>query len=767
MLAWSALACLAARCGVVLALELAHHGDAIQAFERLRAARVLESALALVPALAAALLARLRPGRGPRAGLTLALALLVTAYLAGWLGREPTRAVALDTALGRLACALVGLVGLALAGLVVLPGPWARLRARLRPGPALLGVLALLAAPQLVPARAELPIRLRTTVRELAGEPFEVLRAHPAQAPAPGLIAPSREVEPSGAGRPGLVLPPPCALRFALDDARGLWLVGGLGVDHSMEEAAAARYPGHRVRFELRLGSEPAQRFELPLAGASRWLELGDGEGLPLGKATVLELASSLVDAEGREVVPPDALRAGAGSLRLERRSARARTHSSPARPNLVFVLLDTLRADRTSLHDRALETTPNLAALAERGTRFDAAFSSASWTWPSVATLFTGLDPAQHGVVDAVRSFLPLGLETLAECLQAAGFATAAWSGSPLIVPSKQFDQGFEFFDASREGFLRRADLLVPPALEWIERRAGERFFLYLHLMEPHAPYIPLEEARARFAPDVPRDFDAYEMLQWQWDLRSDGFERDGRPRTDALVPAERRRHASQLYDACVWSADHWVGQVLARLRELGLEDETLVVVTSDHGEELFERGLFAHGHSLHRELVRVPLVLAGPGIEAGRVVEGLRASRALGATLLRRLGLEPPDGWSGPDLLDEPDGPIFFSTEQGWWKGRGGNPLHGLVLGERVLHWAPEGRPWAGGPPGEVALYDRRLDPDERADLSAERPDEVAFLRALLEQHLAGRPRTSGALDAPDAATLDMLRDIGYIGR
>lgn len=764
MALWGALACLALRGALSLALELAHHGDLAQAGERLRAARVTEFLLALVLGL---VLAGLGRWRVPAALRAVPAATLVAAYVSGWLGGDPSRAVALDTGLGRLAWSLLALAALGLAGLLFLPGACARLRARLAPGPALGLLVLLLAAPQFVPARAARPIRLHTTLRELAHEPGEILRQHASGAPGPGLIAPSRAVDPAGSGRPGLVLPPPGALRFELGDTHDLWLAGGLGVDHSMEEAAAARYPGHRVRFELRLDARAPLEFELPLAGAAHWLELGAGAGLELAGATTLELATRLLDAAGREVVPPDALRVGFGALRLERHAERTRARSSPTTPNLVFVLLDTLRADRTSLHGYGRATTPELEALAARGTRFDAARSSASWTWPSVATLFTGFLPEEHGVVDAVRSFLPLALETLAEGLQRAGFTTAAFSGSPLIVPEKQFDQGFELFDASREGFLRRAELVVPPALDWLAARRGERFFLYLHLMEPHAPYIPLEEARARFAPAVPRTFDAYEMLAWQWDLRSDGFERDGRPRTDAIVSAEQRQWASDLYDASVWSADHWLGVVLAQLAALGLDDETIVVVTSDHGEELFEHGLFAHGHSLHRELVHVPLVLAGPGLERGRVVSGPRSCQALGATLLRRLGLELPEAWPTRDLLDEPDGPLFFSTEQGWWKGRGGNPLYGIALGGRVLHWAPEGRAWGGGPPGEVALYDLTQDPDEREDLAAERPAEVALLQALLEQQRAGQVRAGAALDAPDAATLDMLRDIGYIGR
>ncbi|MEQ1894404.1 MAG: sulfatase, partial [Planctomycetota bacterium] len=619
-----------------------------------------------------------------------------------------------------------------------------------------------------VPSPLARPRELASVLSELARAPFEILAAHAATPPGRGLLAPGRDTDVAGAARPALLLPPPAQVRFALGQGEELWLTGGVAVDQSMEEAAAARYPGHAVLFELHLDGRPLFRARVALSGSPRWVELGDGAGLALGAAKELSLRTRLVDAEDHEVVPPDALRVGFGGLCLERRETVARASASRTRPNLVFVLLDTLRADRTSAYGYARPTTPHLAELAARGTLFAEAHASASWTWPSVASLFTGLTPEEHGVVDAVRSFLPESLETLAEALQRAGFSTAGWSGSPLIVPSKQFDQGFEFFDASRAGFLRRADLLVPPALEWLERVRDQRFFLYLHLMEPHAPYLPLEEPRRAFAPEVPDDFDAYDMLAWQWDLRRAGFDGAGRARTDAVVPAEKQRWASDLYDAGVSSADHWVGVVLAKLAELELTEETIVVVTSDHGEELFEHGLFTHGHSLHRELVRVPLIVAGPGIPVGERVAGLRSTNALGATLLRRLGLEPGSQWPAVDLFADEAETVWFSTRQGWWNGRANQALYGLRRGALSLVFAPTGEPWGGGEPGSVALFDRALDPAEEQDLAARRPADTAALRALLEQRLVEFDVGQvDPLDTPDAATLDMLRDIGYLGR
>jgi arylsulfatase A-like enzyme len=227
-------------------------------------------------------------------------------------------------------------------------------------------------------------------------------------------------------------------------------------------------------------------------------------------------------------------------------------------------------------------------------------------------------------------------------------------------------------------------------------------------------------------------------------------------------------QRWANDLYDAGVWSADHWVGVVLDRLAELELDEETIVVVVSDHGEELFEHGLFTHAHGLTRELVRVPLILAGPDIPAGERRTGLCSTNALGATLLRRLGLEPGPQWPAADLFEGEPPAVWFSTRQGWWKGRANQPLFGLRSGALTCVLAPTGEPWGGGASGDATFFDLARDSAEREDLALRDHPDLAALRARLEARLAtlGLERLD-PLDTPDEATLDMLRDIGYLGR
>jgi arylsulfatase A-like enzyme len=775
--AWLALVLALARGTVLVALELAHHGDG--ALARLRLAHVVPTLALVAAGLAlAGYLGSWGLALVPRARVVgvLAFAALFGAFLAGLFDADASRRIGLATTTGQLAMACAGAVGLALALVFVLAWPRA-VAARFAGGPPWAALPALVLAAAVVLARSALGglgerMELRQVEREVATLTFEVVRAHPEAAPAPGLIAPATAPGQDGAARPGLVLAPPALVRRALaPEDEGAWLVGGAGVDHSAAEIAA-RLPGHVVRCSARLDGAEVFAAELALADAGAWRELGDGRGVPVGAAGLLELATELLDAERRAVVPAEPLRVGFGGLALERRSRIARTRASPEHPSVVLVLIDTLRADRTSAYGYARETTPHLAALARRGVLFEEAHSTSSWTWPSTASILTGLLPEEHGVEDAASAFLAQGLDTLPEALQRLGVTTAAWSGSPLIVPDKAFDQGFEFFDASREGHMRRSELFLPGALEWLESAAGWRFFLYLHLMEPHAPYVPLAEGRARFAADVPVDLDPRRSLDQQWELLR-RYGEDGVLAPERVVPPEEQRWISDLYDACVWSADHYLGLVLARLEELGLAESTLVAVTSDHGEELFDHGLLAHAHALHRELVHVPLVLAGPGLARGERVRAPRSGAALGPTLARLAGTELAGPGGTLDLFaDDARGALFFSTRQGYWNGAGRQPLFGLRQGDAVLHFAPEGAPfgrYAGPeapPEGELRLYDLARDPRELRDLAAEDPARAQALLALLRAQLAGREARSLGSAAADPATLESLRRLGYVG-
>ena len=180
-------------------------------------------------------------------------------------------------------------------------------------------------------------------------------------------------------------------------------------------------------------------------------------------------------------------LQVGFARLTLVSRRVVRSTPASADKPNLVLFVMDTLRADRTSAYGYSKPTTPALEALALRGTKFESAYSTAPWTWPSTASLLTGLTPQSHGVLDFYSSYLASSLETLPEAALRAGLRTGAFIGNPLIVGQRNFDQGFHHFRSTRATQLLDTDVLVPEAIDWLDEAARGRFMLYVQAMEPH----------------------------------------------------------------------------------------------------------------------------------------------------------------------------------------------------------------------------------------------------------------------------------------
>jgi arylsulfatase A-like enzyme len=540
--------------------------------------------------------------------------------------------------------------------------------------------------------------------------------------------------------RPALVVPPGARVSIELPDlGRRAELNLALGVDR--ETHKAFEEGGNRVRARMLVTLDDELVVEETIVVGGPPEERGwRPHRIPVPDGGRLELT---VEAPGSRVIES----AFAGlELELERRAPR--TRSSPDRPNLVLVVIDTLRADRLSSQGYSRPTSPALDALAEDGVRWSDAWSVAPWTWPSTASILTGAQPPEHGVLNEFSCYLPETREVLAERLRAEGFATAAVSTNPLISPGQNFDQGFDTYELLPWA---RSTEALPRAIERLESFGDERFLLYLHLTDPHLPFEPEPELRERFV-EAPRP-EGFEFadLERRYDERAVGDP----------WRAELRRHLSELYDAEVAAADRGVATLLGALDRLDQRRRTLVVVTSDHGEELFEHGRLGHSHQLFREALQVPLIAAGPGLPRGRVVDSPVQNHRLLPSLLEWLGLESDRRLPQPLPLataSEPLAPLWFSTEVGAWIGERDNA--------RLLARRAGGEFGLFAPGREaVALFDTRADPGELHDVAGRRPERAAAVAEELgrwwDAHEVERP---GALGG-DAATTEMLRRLGYL--
>ncbi len=621
------------------------------------------------------------------------------------------------------------------------------------------------------PEQAGSTMILRRVIAEpLAEDPaFRILQQRQDVAPSIRVLSPSRDTRVRGADLLSLVLPPPAAVELALRGSPDQVLDLCAGLDQAAMEAYAKEFQGCAIEFELELGERSfRERLAFESVGQSPGSEWIEHEGIPLDGAHFLILRTRFVDAAGEYSSPTVPLPAGFGGLKLVLPETRPRTRSSPQEPNIVLFVMDTQRADRLSAYGYERPTAPRLAELAQRGTLFERAYSTSNWTWPSTASILTGLPPEEHGLVDLNSCFLSERLQTLAEVLQEQGFTTAGWSANYLIASDKNFDQGFESFIHAK-GASQRSDQVLPQVSHWLEAVAGQRFFLYVHLLDPHAPLEPMEEGRLQFAAQVPRDFSATAVNDFRWCLlRNGGHTDDGERATEQCVSSQEQAWIRDLYDACTWSGDQQLGRLIDRIDELGLLDETLFAYTSDHGEELFEHGLLTHGQSLHPELVHVPLVLAGPGIQSGVRVREQVSNRMLASTLAELGGTRMQQVSDARNLLRSGNSePVLYSTNCGWWNGKNWLSILGLRTEQRVLHLAPRGASWGAvpNPAGDWRLYDPQADPGETHDLSQAEPETLARMRAYLQTELAARKarRSTPSIQA-GATTRARLSALGY---
>ena len=441
-------------------------------------------------------------------------------------------------------------------------------------------------------------------------------------------------------------------------------------------------------------------------------------------------------------------------------------------RPDLVLVLGDTMRRDRFGIYGGPART-PHFDRLGREHLLFERAYSAAPWTKPSIASLFTGLHPSQHGVLshpelrsgstgELVTDVLSERLTTLAEVLAAAGYETAAFVGNPWLSPEFGFAQGFEHFDDRFAANDVPGTVVVDAALAWIDgRRDDDRpYFLYVHTMDAHAPYLPLSEADVRRVADAlpheaPLSPGARATLRRALRLE------DGRPLAALGVPPSQGLLV-RAYDLGIEAFDASLGRLLDGLSARGTEPA--LIVTSDHGEALFERGWGSHGHALLEIDLGVPLAARLPGVAADDPVTCPVAGIDLMASLCRYLGATCPDHDFGVPFLD----PVGGAPR--WIVGEGvlGKPEHrSLRNRDWTLLREPEGRVVATAVPEPWGLHDRTQDPEERANLlqrGAGGPD-VREVRAEMQRAVPAFDAPGGARAEVDAETRKRLEALGYM--
>jgi choline-sulfatase len=398
---------------------------------------------------------------------------------------------------------------------------------------------------------------------------------------------------------------------------------------------------------------------------------------------------------------------------------------------NVVVLTIDTMRANKLRMYNpRSRVETPILDELARDATVFEAAQSPENWTKPSVASILTSLTPMTHRAKNDSSS-LPDAALMLSEVFQQANFETGAFLANGYVSDRYGFRQGWDHYtNYIREERSTTAETVFGEAAEWIEAHKDQRFFVYIQTIDPHVPYDPPEEYLRMYDANP----DAYTGVV---ENRRTGLLLDeikNNPERNTLTDADKDRLRA-LYDGEVSYHDHYLGVFLAKMRELGLYDDMVFVVTSDHGEEFDDHGSWGHGHSIFQELLHVPLVVRWPAADSRNVrVANTVSTIDIAPTVLEASGIPIPEPFEGQSLIgymrgQAPAGPAvafsdFLDDRRVIRAGR-----HKLVV-RGNLTWT---------------MFDLEADPRERNELDQGEANPIAlrYLRILLGQFLGAGDR------------------------
>jgi arylsulfatase A-like enzyme len=424
---------------------------------------------------------------------------------------------------------------------------------------------------------------------------------------------------------------------------------------------------------------------------------------------------------------------------------------------HVVLVTVDTLRADHVGAYGYPRPTSPEIDAFRRGATLYSRAQSASPWTLPTHASLFTGLDPFEHGAHTErdesgralARPLAPAHV-TLAEALRDEGFRTGAFVANSGYLDARMgLDQGFETYEVQREPGVEKNARIA----EWLDADSGQPFFLFVNYMDAHRPYntAPVEGGPETSANLDPKAIDRLYQAVMPGD----------RPLAEALV-----REVTAQYDLGVANADRAVGALLELVRDRGLEDETLFVITSDHGEYFGEHDLVEHSKDVYQEALWVPLLIRDAGQRAPalddvpfasahlprRIAAGLppEVEARLALRFPRRAGVDP--------VVAE----NYYARERDLRNPGWGHRFERVR--RAVFEWPLK---WIQSSDGADELFDLDVDPAERRDLGAARPKDAARLRALLEDRLSRLPDSAppARVPAPGEDERRELEALGYL--
>lgn len=475
---------------------------------------------------------------------------------------------------------------------------------------------------------------------------------------------------------------------------------------------------------------------------------------------------------------------------------------SKPVHPNIVLLTCDAMRADYLSAYGGHVDT-PVMDSLAERGARFDRAYAAAPHTGPSLFSLMYASYPPPSGVDEPMTSYYDrLGnilsdpsVRTFAQYLAEAGYVTAVMNGNDVLTdwsrrdeflrgldvsveipyPPAEYPALFAFFPFLRStleplfpGIARPWPLdstryLMMNARSFIRLNHDKPFFLWVHFMDPHTVYNPPKAFRA-----------GHEFLDFWPPDEGDSVDWEPDPHLDAFLRKDEQKRIEEgrlLYEGEIRYVDHAIGKILSTLNTLGLDDNTYVGLSADHGEEFLDHGSILHGRTFYNEVIRVPLILAGPSIEPRRV-DSVVSLIDLMPTLFQLAHVNRPKEWEGEDFSSMLRGAAKDTREQRArcaWNNSLGLGWEPAPAARMIVH--NNYKLIETIETGERLLFDLNADPAEQNDLSKDQPElaervtrELHETAARAAERWNAAPAAEGS-GAPNSETQEKLEALGYL--
>jgi len=423
-------------------------------------------------------------------------------------------------------------------------------------------------------------------------------------------------------------------------------------------------------------------------------------------------------------------------------------------RLNIIIYLVDTLRADHLSCYGNPVVKTPHIDKLASQGVLFQKAFSQCSWTRPSVASLFTSTYPSFHGAITK-EDALTEQITTLAEVLKKNGYYTVGFINNPFIIPLFGFHQGFDSYVITYQPLRDRplyAHHMNQLILPWLEKNASKPFFLYIHTLDPHDPYTP------------PPPFDTMYEKDYKGSIDGSSETMGQIQRGEIKVTPRDIQHLEALYDGEISLNDAAFGELIKKLKELQIYDRSLIIFTSDHGEEFYEHKGLKHGLTLYEEQINIPLIMkCAPHFPAGKKISSMARIIDIMPTILELVNITIPQQCQGSSLLPLINGEVKSLTDEIYSE---------EDYDERVLQSIRGGK-WkliSYSKTGSLELFNLLKDPKEQHNLAADYPKLTASLMEKIKSwhqeqldRRAGLPKAKAKKLSPE--TIKQLKALGYL--